>query len=331
MSGGSSKDMYLAGDLNNVLGAGNQTFNNSSFYIIDADGIVRRPMGAWVPGGTTASTTVGLPMATVWTTSMQTSASANANFVNRPIILHRPFRSVAELAYVFSDTPWRNLDFFTPESGFSALLDTFCINDCGDANSMVAGKVDLNTRQAPVLAALLAGALRDELQTSAPVILSTNAPLNPNNSSNEVAAIANALVSRTADFTNAGKGPLANIADLVGRYGTDFTNGAISPAPSQPYDGFSKDLGQLYGGTATSANNLVGRFRESAMRALSDTGQVGTWNLLIDLVAQTGKYPAGASSADKFIVEGENRCWIHLAIDRQTGKVLDMQLEPVNE
>jgi hypothetical protein len=32
-----------------------------------------------------------------------------------------------------------------------------------------------------------------------------------------------------------------------------------------------------------------------------------------------------------FIVEGEQRYWVHVAIDRFTGQVLDRQIEPVNE
>lgn len=318
--GGVGKDMF---------------YNTAAAYLSDPDGIVRRPMGAWV--GTTgtsgaATTTTGLPTATVWTTSTQTSANAGANIVNRPMILHRPFRNVAELGYAFSDTPWRNLDFFTPESGFAALLDAFCINESGDSNAMVAGKVDLNTRQTDVLAAVLSGALRDELQVNTPVGLSINAPVNPNNSTNEVAALAQALVNRTTDFTTAGNGPLCNIADLVGRYSTGmaydstYCNRTIVPV----YGGFSRDLA-LYSGAAASANNLVGRFRETAMRALSDTGQVGTWNLLIDLVAQVGRYPAASQGLDSFLVEGEKRYWLHVAIDRQSGKVIDRQLEVVNE
>jgi hypothetical protein len=300
--GGISKDMM---------------YTNTGSYLIDADGIVRRPMGAWVPGGATAST--GLPMATVWTSSTQTGANAGPNISSRPIILHRPFRSVAELGYVFSDTPWRNLNFSTPESGFAALLDTFCINDSGDSNAMVAGKVDLNTRQPSVLSAVMAGSIRDELQST-------------QITASEITPIAQALVSRTTDFTTAGKGPLSNIADLVGRYSaglsadSSYCNGTISPS----YSGFSKDLA-LYSGGATSANNLVQRLRESAMRALSDTGQAGIWNLMVDLVAQAGRYSGSAGNPDQFVVEGEKRYWVHLAIDRETGKVIDQQLEPVNE
>ena len=53
---------------------------------------------------------------------------------------------------------------------------------------------------------------------------------------------------------------------------------------------------------------------------------------MIDVVAQTGKIAASATDLDKgFIVEGERRYWLHVAIDRFTGKVIDQQLEPVYE
>lgn len=71
--------------------------------------------------------------------------------------------------------------------------------------------------------------------------------------------------------------------------------------------------------------------REAIARALGDVGQARTWNLLIDVVAQTGRFGAAASRLNDFIVEGERRYWLHVALDRFTGKVIDQQLEPVTE
>lgn len=79
----------------------------------------------------------------------------------------------------------------------------------------------------------------------------------------------------------------------------------------------------------TMEQNIKTR-REAAVRALSDVGQTRTWNLLIDVVAQTGRYPQNASNLDQFVVEGERRYWLHVAIDRFTGEVLDRQMELVN-
>src|SRR5207248_11689832 len=45
--------------------------------------------------------------------------------------------------------------------------------------------------------------------------------------------------------------------------------------------------------------------RELVMRAFSDAGQTRTWNLLIDLVAQSGGYPTGSNALSNFNVQGE--------------------------
>jgi len=49
------------------------------------------------------------------------------------------------------------------------------------------------------------------------------------------------------------------------------------------------------------------------------------------LVAQTGRFTAASKSGSDFMVQGEERVWIHVAIDRMTGEVLEIQNEVVNE
>jgi hypothetical protein len=71
--------------------------------------------------------------------------------------------------------------------------------------------------------------------------------------------------------------------------------------------------------------------RELVMRAFSDAGQTRTWNLMIDVIAQSGRYPPNASSLAGFFVEGEQHYWVHVAIDRFIGQVVDKQIEVVNE
>jgi hypothetical protein len=72
--------------------------------------------------------------------------------------------------------------------------------------------------------------------------------------------------------------------------------------------------------------------RECVLRAFSDACQTRTWNLLIDVIAQSGRYPPNATSLENgFVVEGEQRYWVHVAIDRFTGQVIDKQIEVVNE
>ena len=51
---------------------------------------------------------------------------------------------------------------------------------------------------------------------------------------------------------------------------------------------------------------------------------------MIDVVAQAGRYPPGATDLAKFL-EREQRSWVHVAIDRFTGQVIDRQIEVVNE
>jgi hypothetical protein len=257
---------------------------------------------------------------------------------------------VSELGYVFRGTPWKNLDFFTPESGDSALLDTFCINEDYRPDAVSAGRVDLNTKQAPVLQALLAGAYRDETAgLKSPPTLPTGEP-QLSLTSTEAIAISQALVTRTTvaptrtDITISTPQPLSNIGDIVGRW-IPTASTTVPITGSAAYDGFSADLGtglttgtsatglyQTSGtGVVTPDDNVIQRLRESTMRALSDAGQAGTWNLLIDVVAQSGHYPASATSLSNFLVEGERRYWVHIAIDRQTGQVIDENIEPVSE
>jgi hypothetical protein len=71
--------------------------------------------------------------------------------------------------------------------------------------------------------------------------------------------------------------------------------------------------------------------RESVVRALVDAGQTRVWNLLLDVIVQTGHYPLNAADAQQFMVAGETRAWVHLAIDRLTGEVLERQVEFVAE
>ena len=71
--------------------------------------------------------------------------------------------------------------------------------------------------------------------------------------------------------------------------------------------------------------------RKTVVRALAELAQARTWNLMIDVVAQSGRYPPAAASVNDFFVEGEKRYWLHIAIDRFTGQVIDQQLEAVYE
>jgi Putative Ig domain len=233
----------------------------------------------------------------------------------QPIILNRPFRNVAELGYVFRDLPWKTLDFFTDKSADAGLLDIFTINDgtpvsdsTGNivgmaAPATVAGTVNMNSiyidpnnsNLAPVAQPILAGALWDD-------------------SSSTVAATgsgdqtAQTMTKRLVNATSAT--PVQNKAELITRSGLPTT---ILP-------------------TASNDNQAVKARREALPRAMASVSQTRVWNVLIDVVAQSGRYKPNAQSLrDDFIVEGEQHYWVHVAIDRFTGQVLDKQIEVVNE
>jgi hypothetical protein len=78
--------------------------------------------------------------------------------------------------------------------------------------------------------------------------------------------------------------------------------------------------------SAESSEVIKGR-REAVVRGLADVCQTGTWNLLVDVIVQSGR----GASADRFVVEGESREWMVAAIDRLTGRVVARKSEPVTE
>jgi len=283
-------------------------------YYADPDGVVRRATGAYRSGLT------GLPLVTATSYTSNPAGTPTAQSESRPIILNRPFRSVTDLGYVFSGIPWKNLDMFTPESGFAGLLDVFCIRYTNDQVATEAGKVNLNTRQPLVLQAILTGAYKDELNTGGSTI--------PGGAISEASEIAAKLVARTSS-TAVGKGPLTNLSELVGKWVGSVPAGGGGIDGSKSYEGFSADLDTI--NWTSNSDRSIERRRESALRALTNSGTTRVWNLMIDLVAQTGRFPANASSLDKFIVEGEQRYWVHVAIDRYTGQVIDKQIEVVKE
>jgi hypothetical protein len=332
-------------------------------YNEDPDGVNRPGMGAYntaiTDSGTTSqasstlnTTRVGLPMvtasimndnATLDTT--QSNGGITQQSQSRPIILNRPFRSVSDMSYCFSGTPWKNIDFFNPSSGDSALLDTFCINPI-PPSGMVAGKVDLNTRQIPVLQAIVAGTYIDELNnamTTPPSYALTTL------TGTEAYNVAYTLENITSDTTHSWRGPLKNISGLVGRYvatpsGTTTDTDLYTYKPPTPvtgqstsvsYAGLSAALSGTFNGSNqnvyanTSVTPYIQRFREAGLRSLTDAGQVRVWNLLIDVIAQTGRYPKTATSLDQFVVTGQSHLWVHVAIDRYTGQVIDKQVETV--
>ena len=257
-------------------------------YFSDPDGVTRGGMAYYSQAG---SSTLGKPLAT-------------NNGVSRPMLLNRPFRSVAELGYAFRDIPWKQIDLFTPESGDGALMDTFCIKEDATADGIVAGKLNLNTRDPSVLAAVISGCGRESDGTVSI-------------SGTEALALSRMLCAWTSNTAN-GQGPIARLADIDGRY------------RDGNFESFCKDNPTPFAGGLTEANVLQ-RYREALTRAVADVGEVRIWNLFADIITQNGFCPRGHAGTDGFVVKGEVRYWVHLAIDRATGEVLEMNLEKVIE
>jgi hypothetical protein len=323
-------------------------------YFADPDNVVRRAMGGWVPTDATAPADPppaagqpwGLPMITADSYATTPKPTTTADMASRPVMLNRPFRSVGELGYVFTGTPWRNLNMSMPESGSAALLDIFSINDTNDPNDLVAGKVNLNTQQVPVLAAILSGAYKDEIYQKYGAAYSPLTAANSSFTTSYATALASALVKRTS-VTTPNPGPLTNISQLVGAWNKSQPVATSSIDGSKSYIGFSSDTVNSTAGNITDvtqalqsmgavdAETRLTRLREASIRALASSGTTRVWNLMIDVIAQTGRFPSTAATAATplaaFAVSGERRYWVHVAIDRYTGKVLDERIEEVKE
>jgi hypothetical protein len=69
----------------------------------------------------------------------------------------------------------------------------------------------------------------------------------------------------------------------------------------------------------------------SAIRALADSGQTRVWNLLIDLIVQTAPRFQTQASPTHWEPTAQERVWLHVSLDRFTGRVLDTQWERVDE
>jgi len=69
--------------------------------------------------------------------------------------------------------------------------------------------------------------------------------------------------------------------------------------------------------------------QEAAIRTLSEMGSTRTWNLLVDLIVQTGNFTSSSEDLSDFVVRAERRFWVHLAIDRLTGEIVGRQTEEV--
>ena len=211
-------------------------------------------------------------------------------------MLNRPFRNVGEFGYAFrtaaSPTPTPSPNPKTIDF-FTASSADAPILDLFTYNSapIRSGVVNLNTQAVAVLTAILTGAFQAEQN------------IGPSPSPSPVASPA----AKTA---------ATNIVNAT------TTQPALSRA----------EITRLSSVVTNTPFSATEETRETIARALAEVTQTRTWGLLIDLITQTGRYPPGATSLTQpFVVEGEKRYWLHIAIDRYTGEIIDQQLEAVYE
>jgi len=206
-------------------------------------------------------------------------------------VISHAFSNVGELGYGIdtSAAGMPTLNFSSPTFPDAPVLDFFSYNPISSAYPR-AGIVNLYTKNAPVLAAMLS----QTLQTDAAANFNPPAPIL---SQSQAITAANAIVAETqAVLSGTATWPVTQ---------TDLTR-AIAARLAEK------------GGAAINAI-WTKEQKQSIARALAEMGQTRTWNLFIDVIAQTGRYAPGTANvtdASKFTVEGEKRYWLHIALGR---------------
>jgi hypothetical protein len=207
-------------------------------------------------------------------------------------VVNRALNTVGELGYGIdtSTAGLPTLNFSSPSFSDAPVLDFFSYNPISSVYPR-AGIVNLYTRNAPVLAAILAGTL----QTDA-------AAANPNPtpvvSQAQATDAANAIVTETRNVL-AGTPAFGPVTQ------TDLTRAIAARLVAA-------------GASAASWSGFTTEKKNSIARALAEMGQTRTWNLFIDVIAQTGKYKPDSQdlTGSNFVVEGEKRYWLHIALGR---------------
>jgi hypothetical protein len=206
-------------------------------------------------------------------------------------VLQRPFQNVGELGYAYNPASGATLNFYTSGSSEAALLDFFTYNTTNNTGTY---KLPSPLRAGPV-------------------------NINTRNSVIIAALLKSALPNEPPETAGVPSGPATAAATLIA------VATSMQPAISR------QDLARLAAAVGTTIGSTEEQ-RETVARALADTTQTRTWGLLIDVIAQTGHFKPNATSLQTdFIVEGEQHYWVHVAIDRFTGQVIDKQVEVVKE
>jgi hypothetical protein len=218
-------------------------------------------------------------------------------------VVNRGFTTVGEFGYGIDTFTGGlpTLKFWdsstTPPFQYAPVLDFFSYNPVSSAYPR-AGIVNLYTKNAPVLAAILSRALETAAAANSnppsPVVSGT--PY----AGSEAQRAADAIVAETQRVL-AGSPTYGSVqqTDLTRAIAGRLTKAAIDAVPGWP-----------------SASDDT---KNTVARAIAEIGQTRTWNLLIDVIAQTGKYAPGTTDVTdgtKFTVEGEKRYWLHIALGR---------------
>ncbi len=112
---------------------------------------------------------------------------------------------------------------------------------------------------------------------------------------------------------------------------TQIASDILAKTQATPFLNRAALVNQLSTTTVSATYPAIKSQREASIRALGSVMQGRTWNFLIDLIAQSGRFSPAATGLEQFSVEGERRYWLHVAIDRITGQIIETQLEPVSE
>lgn len=215
--------------------------------------------------------------------------SPYTNAAGRPIFLNRPFTTVAEMGYASRDLPWKSLNLSQDR-------------ETTGANSADAALLDFfSMTEAPVRAGVL----------------------NLNNASEEVL---------TALLSGVNLSPMSGAEAFL----SDSEAKAIAKAMRNYLGGrdnrknvirTAADLSRMIQ-VLPSASTWTKIKREAITAALADVHNARTWNLLIDVIAQTGRFPLGNSGGlDRFQMTAQKHLMMQVAIDRYTGKIIDKSIE----
>ena len=211
-------------------------------------------------------------------------------------VLQRPFQNVGELGYAFNPITDATLNFKDPPppngtNVDAALLDFFTYNTTDNTATYL---LPYPLRAGPV-------------------------NVNTRNSAVIAALLTGALPNEPP--TTAGVPPSSATAAAT------LIAAATSTQPAMS----RQDLARVAAAAGTTIGSTEEQ-KETVTRVLADTTQTRTWGLLVDVIAQTGRFkPNAAILQNDFVVEGEQHYWVHVAIDRFTGQVIDRQVEVVKE